>query len=142
MTSALERLSFAWTATSGYVHYPPYVNLTGNRLKVRGSEVVSRLTKLYDTLKAKLTKPAAAEALADLEKAPENADAQAALRLQLKKVLADDADLRHALEPLVREIQDKGGAGLAQTANVSGNENDVNQISGSGNTVTGRGGPR
>jgi tetratricopeptide (TPR) repeat protein len=107
-----------------------------------GTEVATRLAKLYDTLRTKLTKPSAAEALADLEKAPEDADAQAALRLQLKKVLAEDADLRHALEPLVREIQDQGGAGPAQSATVAGNENDVNQIVGSGNTVAGRGGPR
>lgn len=32
-------VNFAWTATSGYKHYPPYVNLTGNRLAVRGPEV-------------------------------------------------------------------------------------------------------
>jgi hypothetical protein len=121
----------------------PYLaKAAGKGAEQVGSEVVSRMAKLYDTLKAKLTKPAAADALADLEKAPEDTDTQAALRLQLKKVLAEDTDLRQALEPLVREIQDKGGAGIAQTANVSGNENDVNQISGSGNTVTGRGGPR
>jgi hypothetical protein len=34
----MTALSFAWTATSDYKHYPPYVNLTGNRLAVRGTE--------------------------------------------------------------------------------------------------------
>jgi hypothetical protein len=34
--------SFAWTPGQGaYKHYPPYVNLTGNRLTVRGSEDLS-----------------------------------------------------------------------------------------------------
>jgi hypothetical protein len=67
---------------------------------------------------------------------------QAALRVQLKKVLAADADLRQALQPLIKEIEDEGGTGIAQNANLTGNENDVNQIAGSDNTVTGRGGPR
>jgi hypothetical protein len=32
-------VSFAWTPGAGsYKHYPPYVNLTGNRLTVRGHE--------------------------------------------------------------------------------------------------------
>jgi hypothetical protein len=38
LTTDVERRSFAWTATSGYKCYPPYVNLTGNRLSVRGCE--------------------------------------------------------------------------------------------------------
>jgi len=33
---------FAWTPGAGaYKHYPPYVNLTGNRLTVRGAEDLS-----------------------------------------------------------------------------------------------------
>lgn len=38
MTTDDKAVAFAWTATSGYKHYPPYVNLTGNRLAVRGAE--------------------------------------------------------------------------------------------------------
>jgi hypothetical protein len=37
MTGELKA-SFAWTATEGYEHFPPFVNLTGNRIAVRGYE--------------------------------------------------------------------------------------------------------
>jgi hypothetical protein len=42
MTTADAKVSFAWTATENYKHYPPYVNLTRNRLAVRGLEKVDR----------------------------------------------------------------------------------------------------
>jgi hypothetical protein len=128
-------------ATAVSLLAPYLVKAAGKGAEQVGTEVASRLAKLYDTLKAKLT-GLAAKALADLEKAPEDTDAQATLRQQLKKVLAEDTDLRQTLEPLVREIQDNGGAGIAQSATVTGNEYDMNQISGSGNMVTGWNGPR
>src|SRR5690349_6179102 len=38
MTNPIPPASFAWTATEGYRLYPPYANLTGNRLIARGPE--------------------------------------------------------------------------------------------------------
>jgi hypothetical protein len=36
----VERVAFAWTPGHGaYKHYPPYVNITGNRIAVRGPEL-------------------------------------------------------------------------------------------------------
>ncbi len=37
-STEVQKLVFAWTATDGYDHYPPYVNITGNRIAVRGDE--------------------------------------------------------------------------------------------------------
>ncbi len=33
--SSIDAIQFAWTAPSGWNSYPPYVNLTGNRLIIR-----------------------------------------------------------------------------------------------------------
>jgi hypothetical protein len=58
---------------------------------------------LYQILKDRLSKkPAAQEALADLEKVPEDTDRQAALRVQLKKLMTEDESLARQLEQLLK----------------------------------------
>ena len=85
-------------------------------------------------MKAKLT-GGGAEALADLEKQPKDADNQAALRVQLKKALEADPAFRAELATLVDEIKAKGGDRIIQIANVTGDQNVTTQIAGSGNVV-------
>jgi hypothetical protein len=63
------------------------------------------------------SKPAAQEAVADLAKEPTDTDAQAALRVQLRKLLAEDDELQRALTALLDENR---GAGGTTTVNVSG----------------------
>ena len=59
---------------------------------------------IYQALKARFSKkPAAQEALADLEKAPDDTDLQAALRIQLKKLLAEDEAFAAQLQHLLKE---------------------------------------
>ncbi len=59
---------------------------------------------IYQALKTRFSKkPAAQEALADLEKAPNEADYQAALRVQLKKLLAEDESFAAQLQRLLQE---------------------------------------
>ncbi len=61
---------------------------------------------LYQAVKTRLARrPAAAEALQDLEKTPREADTQAALRAQLKKALAEDEQFAARLEALVQQAQ-------------------------------------
>lgn len=59
------------------------------------------------------SRPVAREALADLAAAPDDADVQAGLRLQLKKLLAADPDLARELERLLHpgEEADRRGEG-------------------------------
>lgn len=114
----------------------PYLaKAAGKTAEELGGAVGARLVKLYDTLKAKLTRPGAAEALGDLEKLPGDTDAQAALRHQLKKALAEDEPFRRELQALVSEIQPERGGSINQTAVIHGNENTAIQIAGSGNVV-------
>jgi hypothetical protein len=114
----------------------PYLALGGKELaKKVGEEAGQRIFGLYDKLKAKLV-GGGAEALADLAKQPNDADSQAALRVQLKKALDADPAFRAELEKLVGEIKEKGGRDVTtMIANVSGQGHKVTQIKGSSNVV-------
>lgn len=84
---------------------------------------------LYSAIRGRLSaKPAAQEALADLEAAPEDADAQAAVRLQLKKELVEDEEFRRAIETLLERAKESGskpaisatGRSVASGGDISG----------------------
>jgi hypothetical protein len=84
---------------------------------------------LYKTVKARLSgKPAAEEALEDLKASPADEDAQAALRLQLKKLLVEDEAFVQELSEKLEKAQASGVAkrvsassrGVAAGGNVSG----------------------
>ena len=113
----------------------PYLAEGGKELaKKVGGAAGERIVQLYDKVKAKLS-GGGAEALADLEQQPEDADSQAALRVQLKKALEADPAFRAELATLVEEIKAKGGDQIIQTANVTGDRNVTTQTAGSGNVT-------
>jgi type II secretory pathway pseudopilin PulG len=93
----------------------------------------SAMTSLLDKLKQRLGHPGAKEALEDLARQPSDADAQAALRLQLRKAMEQDPELVAFLKDWAKESAP--AAGVSQVANVTGNQNQTVQISGSGNRV-------
>lgn len=113
----------------------PYLAEGGKELaKKVGGAAGGRIVKPYDKVKAKLT-GGGAEALADFEKRPEDANNRAALRVQLRKALESDPAFRAELAALVEEIKAKGGDQIIQKANVTGDHNVTTQIAGSGNVV-------
>ena len=71
---------------------------------------------IYQALKARFdSKPAAQEALSDLERVPDDADHQAALRVQLKKVLTGDEAFATHLQRLLQEAgETEAGATIIQ----------------------------
>jgi hypothetical protein len=76
---------------------------------------------ILPTLKSRFAKkPAAQEALADLEKTPNDSDLQAALRVQLKKLLEEDAAFAAQLQQLLQEAG-KTEAGATIIKQVAGN---------------------
>jgi hypothetical protein len=88
----------------------PYLVKVGQSVAKDAGEVVgTKIEELYNVLKARFQgKPAAEEALADLEAKPTDEDAQTALRLQLKKQMNADESLAEELRKLVNDIkQDK-----------------------------------
>jgi hypothetical protein len=101
----------------------------------KGAEKLGESTAgtLFEVLKNKLKSPTAQEALADLQKKPEDADSQAALRAQVRKALENDPELGKLLHELVGKA---GESTHAQVANVTGDGSRVAQIQGSGNMVS------
>ncbi len=84
----------------------------------KAGEAVSKKTgeDLYESLKARFSdKPSAQEALTDLANMPDDSDLQAALRVQLKKLLAEDESFATKLQQLLNEAgKTKGGATIIE----------------------------
>lgn len=84
--------------------------------------------KLFPKVEAK---EAAKEAADDVAKAPDDADAQTALRVQLKKILEANPDLAAAIEKIMQEDAPDGTPGTQIVQHVTGNQNQViGQVSG------------
>jgi hypothetical protein len=96
------------------------VNLLKPYLVKAGETAVQAVgQKLYDLLEAKL-KPEtpAKEAMEELKKAPDDADLQAQMRVQLKKMLAEDAELAAQIADITKEANETpaGATIISQTA--------------------------
>jgi len=96
----------------------PYLLKAGEKAaeeagKKLGGDAWERAKTLWGKLRPKVeAKPAAQEAVADAAAAPQDEDAQATLRLQLKKLLAED-------EELAREIGQQWTAAQAAGVTIS-----------------------
>jgi hypothetical protein len=81
-----------------------------------GSEAGKLASRVWDRISGKVeTKPAAQEAAQDVAAQPDDADAVAALRIQLRKILEEDPELQRELAAILEEgkqagvIADRGG---------------------------------
>ena len=72
--------------------FQPYLPLLlSEAAKETGKRVPEAVGKLWNALRTRMTqKPAAQEALTDLARTPDDPDTQAAFRVQVKKLLAED----------------------------------------------------
>ena len=110
----------------------PYMPLFSlEAAKAAGKNVPAAIGKVWDLVKDRFAKkPAAEEALRDLLKDPNDPDLQAAVRVQLRKLLEEDAEFTAKLRPVAE-------AAATQTttyqADVKGDGNYT--IQGSGNTI-------
>ena len=96
----------------------------------------SAATSVLSKLKSILSPAKAKEALEDLAQQPSDADAQAALRIQLRKAMETDPTLAEQVQSWLTESkQQVHAAGISLTANTQGDSNTVVQIAGSGNAV-------
>ncbi len=81
---------------------------------------------IYQAIKARFqNKAAAQEALDDLEKLPGDSDTQAAVRLQLKKIMAEDESFVSELKDLLQEAGNTE-AGITVIRQIAGD--DATQI--------------
>lgn len=97
-----------------------------------GEAAWEKAQALWDKLHPKIeAKPAAQEAAADVAQNPQDEDAQAALRLQLKKLLAEDTALAEEVARLLAGVD----AGRGNTVIASGNRSVAIGGSVSGSTI-------
>ena len=96
----------ATLAASTVAVLAPYLAKAGEEIaKETGKVAVNKIGVLYEAIRNRFkNKPTAEEALADLETQPNDKDAQAALRHQLKKQMKVDPILTDRLQKLINEI--------------------------------------
>ncbi len=87
-----------WNVLAPYLPF-----LLTEAAKATGKQVPAAVKAIWQALDERLRhKPAAAEALEDLRRAPNDPDAQAAFRLQVRKLLAADEALAAQLADLLQ----------------------------------------
>ncbi len=103
----------AETLTTFLAPAMPYLISGGGELveeagKTLGEHGLDLLKTLWAKLRPKVEeKPTAAEAVQEVARAPEDADAQAALRLQLRKILEADVSFAAEIEKLLEAAGQK-----------------------------------
>ena len=114
----------------------PYLAKAGEKIAgAVGEAAWKQAGTLYEKLRLRLAdKPAAQAALADLEKDPTDTDTQAALRKELKKLLAEDGDL---LRELSEAVGKAGAGGVSFNNQIAGSVGSINQIGSAGDVYIG-----
>jgi hypothetical protein len=107
--------------------------------KKLGEDVLESAKALWGKLRPEVeAKPAAQEAVKDLIAAPKDEDAQAALRFQLKKILADDQNLADEVSRLWEEANAsnvRANAAGERSVAIGGNVNGSVIVTGDSNQV-------
>lgn len=126
--------------------YLPYLVETGKTVggkaveevgKKAGGEAFDGAKRVWKRLRGKVEEtPRAAEAVRDLAEDPEDADLQAAVRVQLRKILAADPGLVGEMAKLLQTVEIEGSGNAV--AQVGGDGNVV--VQGNGNVTAGAGG--
>lgn len=114
---------------------PYFVKAAEKFASAAGDAAWKKGGELYDKLKQRLAGKAGAEtALEDLRKEPQDADNVAALRKELKKLLADDPSLLKELSALVAPAE-RGAASFHNE--IAGNVGSITQIGSAGDVSIG-----
>ena len=114
----------------------PYLAKAGEKIADAAGEAAwKKVGDLYDSLKHKFAgKPAAQGALEDLVKDPTDADTQAALRKELKKLLAEDGDMLNELSAMLDQAK---LSGVSFNNHIAGNVGSITQIGNAGDVHIG-----
>ncbi len=97
-----------------------------------GEDAWNKAKAIWEKLHPKVeAKEAASEAATDVANNPEDEDLQAALRVQLKKLLQQDEALTKAIAQIMEEKAADGTPGMNIVQSVTGNQNQtLGQMSG------------
>ncbi len=114
----------------------PYLAKAGEKIaSAAGDAAWKQAGALYDKLKQKFVgQPVAQAALEDLAKDPADADTQAALRKELKKLLAEDGDLLRELSATLAQMK---AGGVSFNNQITGNVGSITQIGNAGDVHIG-----
>ena len=114
----------------------PYVVALGKEAAKSAAGAAGK--SVWEWVKGKLTSDAGKEVVKDLENNPHDADNRKAAEAALSKLLKSEPS---ALSELAQLLEKAGATSTTLTANVVGDENVVNQASGSGITISVNKGP-
>jgi hypothetical protein len=90
-----------------------------------GKIVKDKAGEIWEWLKSQFTKPAAAAALSEVERAPTNEDNWEALMVQIKKALKEDEGFgKRLVELLPKEVTERA---ISQKADITGDANVIAQ---------------
>jgi len=133
----VDPISIPLIVTGTWTVLKPFVKKAGGKLLDRAGELLPEAVgKVWDTVKAKMeSKPETADLPAEVAKAPDDEDAQAAFRYQLKKLLENDETFAKQLDALVKEAKQVTVTNMSAT--LSG---DGAIAQGEGATAVGKGG--
>jgi hypothetical protein len=123
-------------ASAAVAALSPYLAKAGEKIADAAGEAAWKTVgNLYDSLKHKVAgKPAAQGALEDLVKDPTDADTQAALRKELKKLLAEDGDMLRELSAMLDQTK---ASGVSFNNHIAGNVGSITQIGNAGDVHIG-----
>ena len=96
--------------------------------KKAGGEVVDMLKSRF--AKKPETRPAAQEALADLEQNPDNKDLHGQMRIQLEKLLKEDDELKNHLEKLLEKAKPANANTTIINQTAGDNSKQIGQVTG------------
>lgn len=104
---------------------PALLNIGGRvaqeTVEAVGEDAVGLGRRIWDKLRGRVEeKPAATEAVNDVAERPDDEDRQAALRIQLRKLLEEDPELAAELSGLWEEGKAKGVVNVNVTASGAG----------------------
>ena len=117
-------------------HLPTLMKLCGKAAESAASKIGADTWETVKKIWAKLSprieaKESAKEATIDVANNPEDQDLQAALRVQLKKLLEQDKELEGAIAKILADTPPEVIAGVQITQNVTGNKNlTIGQMTG------------
>ncbi len=111
----------------------PYIPLFSiEAAKAAGKNVPAAIGKVWELVKDRFAKkPTADEALKDLLKNPDDPDLQAAVRVQLRKLLEEDAEFTAKLRPMAEAAATEP---FTYQAEIKGDASVL--VQGTGNTIT------
>lgn len=124
-------------ATAAVAALSPYLAKAGEKFATAAGDAAFKKTgELYDFLKQRLIgKAGATTALEDLAQAPQDPDNAAALRKELKKLLADDSEL---LRELAIQLGPTAHGNTVFSNQVAGDVGSITQIGQAGDVQIGK----